>query len=156
MNGQISASVSTIIKSILARTGPQTQHKLFAMAHESFPNEFSGITRHKFKSIYIRNLKEFKQIVIKPCRDAEIIEKLAVDPDTRVRTGQKEAWMVAIPDNLATKYISGEVDLNTSHSKIVSTIEDERAKSKEFWQGETNQPHDWKAILEKAGHKTSL
>ncbi|KAJ1778743.1 hypothetical protein LPJ77_000048 [Coemansia sp. RSA 2523] len=140
----------------MARMGPQTQHKLYSAALESFPNEFAGISRCKFKETYIRNLKEFKQVIVKPCCDPEVITAMAADPDTRVRPGQKTIWLASIPDQLAAKYVPGNPAMTTSNIEVLDAIDEERTKSKDFWTGETNKPHDWKAILKEAGKPTSL
>ncbi|KAJ2324602.1 hypothetical protein IWW51_003195 [Coemansia sp. RSA 2702] len=156
LGGQIDASISTIIKTVLAQTGPQTRHQLFARVNKMFPQEFKNMSRHKFKSVYITNLKEFKQIREKPTRDPEVIEELAKDPDSRVKSGQTDVWVISMEDAAATKYTSGSVDLATSHNKIQKAIDRERTKSRDFWEGKSNTPHDWKAILESSGQKTSL
>ncbi|KAJ2859392.1 hypothetical protein FB639_005788, partial [Coemansia asiatica] len=142
------ASRSTIIKSILVREGPKTINQLFTAAHKSFPEQFKGVSRHKFKRVYLKNLKEFKHVEIKPVRDPEVLEKLRQDPESRVTAAKKEAWLVRISDSLITKYESGKVDLGTSHKNIIEKIEQERSKSKDFWAGSTNKPHDWRAVLE--------
>ncbi|KAJ1827834.1 hypothetical protein LPJ73_005855, partial [Coemansia sp. RSA 2703] len=118
--------------------------------------QFKAVSRHKFKRVYLKNLKEFKQITVKPLRDPEFIAKLREDPESRVSPTKKEAWVVTIAESLMEKYLSGEVDLNKSSAGIVDTIEKERSKSKDFWEGNSNTPHDWRAILEASGHKTSL
>ncbi|KAI8324863.1 hypothetical protein GQ54DRAFT_41483 [Martensiomyces pterosporus] len=150
------ASRSTIIKSLLAREGPKTMNQLFVALHKSFPEQFRGVSRHKFKRVYLRNLKEFQHIKVKPCRESELLEKLRADPESRVGHLDKVAWLIHIGDSLAPKYTSGSVDLNTSHKTILDRIETERAKSKDFWEGRSNTPHDWRAVLEAAGHKTTL
>ncbi|KAJ1721475.1 hypothetical protein LPJ53_004010 [Coemansia erecta] len=150
------ASRSTIIKSILAREGPKTINQLFLAAHKAYPEQFKAISRHKFKRVYLKNLKEFKQIIVKPLRDPELLAKLREDPESRVTGTRKEAWVVTISESLMQKYLSGEVDLSKSSTEIVETIEKERSKSKDFWEGNSNTPHDWRAILEASGHKTSL
>ncbi|KAJ1877480.1 hypothetical protein H4R99_007289 [Coemansia sp. RSA 1722] len=150
------ASRSTIIKSILVREGPKTINQLFLAAHKSFPEQFKGVSRHKFKRVYLKNLKEFKHVEIKPVRDPEALEKLRQDPDSRVTIAKKEAWLVRISERLIAKYESGQVNLDTSHKDILKKIEQERSKSKDFWAGNTNKPHDWRAVLEASGHKVGL
>ncbi|KAJ1931071.1 hypothetical protein FBU59_006839 [Linderina macrospora] len=150
------ASRSTIIKSLLAREGPKTMNQLFVALHKGFPAEFKGLSRHKFKRVYLKNLKEFKHIKVKPVRDPETLVRLRTDPDSRVGVTDKDAWLISIDESLAVKYQTGQVDLAVDHKQILSRIETERSKSKDFWEGKTNTPHDWKAALEAAGHKTSL
>ncbi|KAJ2063164.1 hypothetical protein GGI17_001900 [Coemansia sp. S146] len=150
------ASRSTIIKSLLSREGPKTINQLYVALHNSFPDNFSGMSRHKFKRVYLKNLKEFKHIKIKVHRDPELLEKLRNDPDSRVTPTDKEAWMVEVADSLARKYLTGDVDLGVNHKEILDKINSERAKSKDFWEGKTNVPHDWRAVLKAAGEKTSL
>ncbi|KAJ2464537.1 hypothetical protein EV174_006796 [Coemansia sp. RSA 2320] len=124
--------------------------------HTSFPENFKGVSRHKFKRVYLRNLKEFKHIKIKVCRDPEILQKLRNDPESRVGPTDKDAWLIEIEDSLARKYLTGDVDLGVNHKDILSKITSERAKSKDFWEGKNNTPHDWRAVLNAAGHKTKL
>ncbi|KAJ1829532.1 hypothetical protein LPJ56_000294 [Coemansia sp. RSA 2599] len=150
------ASRSTIIKSVLVREGPKTMNQLFEAVHKSFPEQFKGVSRHKFKRVYLKNLKQFKQIEVKPERDPEVLEKLRMDPESRVTGARKEAWLIRVPQSMIAKYESGEVDLNKSHKSIVETIEQERSKSKDFWTGNSNKPHDWRAVLEASGHKVNL
>ncbi|KAJ1954129.1 hypothetical protein EC988_002597 [Linderina pennispora] len=150
------ASRSTIIKSLLAREGPKTMNQLFVALHKGFPQQFKGMSRHKFKRVYLRNLKEFSHIKVKPVRDPEVLQKLREDPDSRVGMTDKDAWLFSIDESLAAKYQSGQVDLAVDHNQILDLIGAERAKSRDFWEGNTNTPHDWKAALEAAGHKTSL
>ncbi|KAJ2811504.1 hypothetical protein H4S07_002023 [Coemansia furcata] len=150
------ASRSTIIKSLLSREGPKTINQLYVALHKSFPDNFQGMSRHKFKRVYLKNLKEFKHIKIKVHRDPDLLEKLRNDPESRVTLTDKEAWMIEVEDSLAKKYLTGDVDLGVSHKVILEKINTERAKSKDFWEGKTNVPHDWRAVLKAAGAKTSL
>ncbi|KAI7834986.1 hypothetical protein BX661DRAFT_168168 [Kickxella alabastrina] len=150
------ASRSTLIKSLLAREGPKTINQLFTSVLKTFPSEFQGVSRHKFKRIYLRNLKEFKQVAVKPERDPDALAKLRLDPESRITATDKIAWMVQLADPLMNKYLSGEVDLTKNHNTILKTIDMERAKSKDFWEGKSNTPHDWRAVLEAAGQKTSI
>ncbi|KAJ2905814.1 hypothetical protein GGI21_004122 [Coemansia aciculifera] len=150
------ASRSTIIKSLLTREGPKTINQLYMALHTSYPDNFKGMSRHKFKRVYLKNLKEFKHIKVKVCRDPDVLEKLRNDPESRVSTTAKEAWMIEVEDSLARKYLSGDVDLGVNHKHILDKINSERTKSKDFWEGKTNVPHDWRAVLNAAGEKTSL
>ncbi|KAJ2743581.1 hypothetical protein GGI20_003641 [Coemansia sp. BCRC 34301] len=150
------ASRSTIIKSLLSREGPKTINQLFMALHTSFPENFKGMSRHKFKRVYLKNLKEFKHIRIKVHRDPDLLERLRNDPESRVTATDKEAWMVEVEDSLARKYLTGEVDLSVNHKQILDKIHTERARSKDFWEGKTNVPHDWRAVLNAAGEKTGL
>ncbi|KAJ2879199.1 hypothetical protein IWW38_006163 [Coemansia aciculifera] len=150
------ASRSTIIKSLLTREGPKTINQLYMALHTSYPDNFKGMSRHKFKRVYLKNLKEFKHIKVKVCRDPDVLEKLRNDPESRVSTTAKEAWMIEVEDSLARKYLSGDVDLGVNHKQILDKINSERTKSKDFWEGKTNVPHDWRAVLNAAGEKTSL
>ncbi|KAJ1906084.1 hypothetical protein LPJ71_004389 [Coemansia sp. S17] len=150
------ASRSTIIKSLLSREGPKTINQLYVALHNSFPDNFKGMSRHKFKRVYLKNLKEFKHIKIKVHREPELLERLRNDPESRISVTDKEAWMVEVADSLARKYLSGDVDLGVNHKEILDKINSERTKSKDFWEGKTNVPHDWRAVLKAAGEKTSL
>ncbi|KAJ2710130.1 hypothetical protein H4R19_003901 [Coemansia spiralis] len=150
------ASRSTIIKGFLAREGPQTLHQLYAGVTTRFPEQFKGVSRTTFKAIYIKNLKTFKQITVKQVVDATVLKRLAEDPASRVMPDHKKAWLVTIDTETAIKQNSGEIDLNTHHSKIIKDIEKETTRSKAFWTGDSNKPHDWKAALEAVGRKTSL
>ncbi|KAJ2492889.1 hypothetical protein IWW37_001061 [Coemansia sp. RSA 2050] len=152
----IEASRSTIIKSLLSREGPKTINQLYVALHQTFPDNFKGMSRHRFKRVYLKNLKEFKQIRIKVCRDPELLEKLRNDPDSRVTASDKEAWLIEVAESLAVKYLAGQVDLGVNHKNILEKINTERSKSKDFWEGKTNVPHDWRAVLKAAGEKTSL
>ncbi|KAJ2718369.1 hypothetical protein GGI07_005788 [Coemansia sp. Benny D115] len=149
------ASRSTIIKTILARQGPKTAQQLFLAAKNGFPNEFGQVSRSKFKNVYLKNLKEFKHIVAKPVRDPELMKKLLEDPESRA-AGNNNVFVYKICENIAAKYMSGEVDLLKSSIKIVDAIDAEKAKSKDFWEGKTNTPHYWKSVLEAAGEKVKL
>ncbi|KAJ2478014.1 hypothetical protein IWW47_006149 [Coemansia sp. RSA 2052] len=124
--------------------------------HNSFPDNFHGMSRHKFKRVYLKNLKEFKHIKIRVHRDPDLLERLRNDPESRVSPTDKEAWMIEVEDSLACKYLRGDVDLGVNHKQILDKIDVERSKSKDFWEGKTNVPHDWRAVLKAAGEKTSL
>ncbi|KAJ2163148.1 hypothetical protein GGF46_000077 [Coemansia sp. RSA 552] len=150
------ASRSTIMKSILAREGPKTIQQLFVAVKKSFPEQFEEVSRHKFKNVYVKNLKGTQQIQVKPQRDPEALKKLYMDPDSRVTSGQKVAWVLRLNDNIAAKYQEGEISLDTSAKSIVERIDEERSKSKRFWEGATNTPHDWRAALKARGDKTHL
>ncbi|KAJ2381819.1 hypothetical protein H4S02_006047, partial [Coemansia sp. RSA 2611] len=72
----IEASRSTIIKSLLSREGPKTINQLYVALHQTFPDNFKGMSRHRFKRVYLKNLKEFKHIRVKVSRDPELLDKL--------------------------------------------------------------------------------
>ncbi|KAJ1824061.1 hypothetical protein LPJ60_001050 [Coemansia sp. RSA 2675] len=152
----IEASRSTIIKSLLSREGPKTINQLYVALHQTFPDNFKGMSRHRFKRVYLKNLKEFKHIRVKVSRDPELLDKLRSDPESRVTASDKEAWLIEVAEPLAVKYLTGQVDLGVNHKDILEKINTERSKSKDFWEGKTNVPHDWRAVLKAAGNKTSL
>ena len=103
--------------------------------------------------------------MIKPNRDPSVLEELSKNPlETRITVNKKEAWQIRLSPELLEKYnengsISGDerkVDLSKNHNSILSKIQEERRKSKMFWEGEADKPHDWRAALRASGHPTSL
>lgn len=132
-------------------------HQLFATLHESFPDVFKGMSKHRFKRVYLKNLKEFKQIVIKISRDQELVEKLKTNPANRLGPTEKAVWLLTLCGSQSEKLQSNSgASLSKDHKAILQKVEMERAKSKDFWQGRSTEPHNWRAVLEAAGHKTSL
>ncbi|KAJ1995810.1 hypothetical protein GGI25_000314 [Coemansia spiralis] len=149
----LDASRSTIIKSILAREGPKTLSQLYEALVETFPEQFGNISRNKFKRVYVKNLKEFKQIIVKPLRDPEALEALRKDPKSRVTSARREAWMVSVSEATASKFTAENSELDNNQAGILDKIESARLKSKGFWEGKTNTPYDWRSILKASGAK---
>ncbi|KAJ2783230.1 hypothetical protein H4R18_001831 [Coemansia javaensis] len=150
------ASRSTLIKSFLAREGPHTIGQLYEALTTRFPQQFGSVSRTKFKAVYLKNMKEFGQIKVKPCRDDAVLAKLREDPTSRVTSMREVAWLVSVNEDVAAKHLSDDIDLSVSHKSIVEQVDRETTRSKDFWTGKTNKPHDWRAALKAAGHKTSL
>ncbi|KAJ2757526.1 hypothetical protein IWQ56_006242 [Coemansia nantahalensis] len=150
------ATRSTIIKGFLAREGPQTSHQLYHALMTRFPDQFKGVTRAKFKTIYLKNLKSFGQISAKHVTDEAVLKRLAEDPASKVRPEDKKAWLLTIDNKVVHKHATENVRLDQHHSEILENIEKESALSRAFWEGDSNTPHDWRAALRAAGHKTSL
>ncbi|KAJ2799076.1 hypothetical protein H4R20_004577 [Coemansia guatemalensis] len=142
------ASRSTIIKSLLAREGHMFQRQLYATVMSSFSQQFKGVSFTKFKDVYLKNLKEFEQISIKPCTDEDALNKLRASFKEKypTQTFPKTMWVVSIKPSLAARYSSGAIGSSTNTKELIKKVEEERMKSKDFWEGKSNTPHDWKAI----------
>ncbi|KAJ2454925.1 hypothetical protein EV183_001186 [Coemansia sp. RSA 2336] len=150
IKSQFSVSKSRIILSELSKIGPQTQHKLYEHLQKEHPNEFKAISRHRFKAQFMASLKKFNMVKVKPVSDPAIIEEMAKDPETRVKEGQKEAWVVrlASPD-IDDAFVNTANYTDEEKSKIIKSLEEGAMNNKEFWKGSANTPFDWKALLKK-------
>ncbi|KAJ1903413.1 hypothetical protein LPJ81_003073, partial [Coemansia sp. IMI 209127] len=62
-------------------------------------------------------------------------------------SADKEAWMIHINENLEARYSVPDGNADPNHAEILERVDGERTKSKDFWEGKTNTPHDWKTIL---------
>ncbi|KAJ1736257.1 hypothetical protein LPJ61_000041 [Coemansia biformis] len=156
VSGEMTASRSTIIKAYLAHEGPQTIRRLYEGVINRFPEQFAGVSRHKFKTIYLKNMRDFKQITMKLHR-GEAPEGMSEKEFTKRAIAEKKGeWLVILDSKVAEMQLSGKVDLDVNHQSILDHIRNESAISKDFWEGRSNQPYDWRAVLEAAGRKTSL
>ncbi|KAJ1917449.1 hypothetical protein H4219_003192 [Mycoemilia scoparia] len=159
---EMKAEINTLIKLTIKNHGPQTLRQLYHNLLRTFPTQCSELTYSQYKAKHIKNLKNFGHLIIKPERNQEVLKELAKNPvETRVSASMKEAWMVRLHPSIEELYKAKEeaghpVDPEKSYKTIVSKIEEERSKSKGFWEGKTNKPHDWKAALKAVGHPTSL
>ncbi|PIA19141.1 hypothetical protein COEREDRAFT_5667 [Coemansia reversa NRRL 1564] len=150
------ASRSTIIKSLLAREGSMVQRQLYKTLMTTFEDQFKGVSYTKFKDVYLKNLREFKQVDVKPCNDADLLKKIKANFATEFPSEPtpKTIWIVSIKTSLAARYASGAIGENTDTKEIIQKVESERLRSKDFWQGKSNEPHDWKAIAKKFRSKS--
>ncbi|KAJ1676805.1 hypothetical protein EV182_007464 [Spiromyces aspiralis] len=158
-------AISTLIKATIGKHGPQTFRQLYTNLLRDYPSEAGELSYSQFKKKYLRNLKNFGHIIVKPIQDKELMQELAKNPlETRVTVSSKEAWLVRLHPSFAKKYAQDEqegvtqggVDLSKSHSEILAQIAQERHKSKIFWEGKSDEPHDWRAAVKKLGHPESL
>ncbi|KAJ1741144.1 hypothetical protein LPJ78_001896 [Coemansia sp. RSA 989] len=148
IKSQFSVSKTRIILSELAKIGPQTQHKLYEHLQKECPNEFKSVSRHKFKVQFMASLKKFNLVQVKPIKDADIIEEMAKDPETRVKEGQKEAWVVRLTSSATDTASSNTINYTDEEkSKLIKALEDGAMNNKDFWKGSANAPFDWKALL---------
>ncbi|KAJ1734735.1 hypothetical protein LPJ72_002218 [Coemansia sp. Benny D160-2] len=146
-------SRSMVVKTILARDGPKTMHQLYVTARNTFPEQFEGISATQFKKKYVRNLVKTKQITIKPSIDLEVLDKLRKDPTSRVGASKKQAWLFKISKDLETAFSNPNYNPDPNHSEILQKIEGERKASRNFWEGKSNSPHDWREIIRATGAK---
>ncbi|PVU85647.1 hypothetical protein BB559_006900 [Furculomyces boomerangus] len=148
---------STLIKKLLAIRGPQTINSLFSVVHKEFPAEFEGVTKTALKKIYLKNLKNFGHVRARIVRDAEKVEEIKKNQENKINKDKKEAWVWTLEDHLKEKYINLPIDQARIPPKtILDSINTERQKSKDFWLGKTDEPHDWKQTLIDSNKKTSL
>ncbi|KAJ2084436.1 hypothetical protein H4R24_000066 [Coemansia sp. RSA 988] len=144
------ASRSTIIKSMLAREGPMLKRHLYNTIMTTFPEQFKGVSYTRFKDVYVRNLKEFQQISERTSNDDNLlVEKLkakfaAEYPSEAI---PKTEWILTIKPSLASRYSTGAIGATTNTKEIIAKVEKERLRSKDFWEGKSNTPHDWRAIV---------
>ncbi|KAJ2852675.1 hypothetical protein IWW36_000032 [Coemansia brasiliensis] len=150
IKSRFNTSKTRIILSELSKIGPQTQHKLYEHLQKHQPEEFKTVSRHQFKSQFMASLKKFNLVKVKPTKDAKTIEEMAKDPETRVKEGQKEAWLVILAPSAADSAFSDTANYtNEEKSKIIQSLEEGAMNNKGFWEGSANTPFDWKALLKK-------
>ncbi|OLY83099.1 hypothetical protein AYI68_g2773 [Smittium mucronatum] len=171
---------SVLIKKVLSQ-GPLSIDNLVAKLYLDFPAEFDKVSKTKIKKVYLKNLKNFghvRPIILRDAptenvstensvaSEANVEESNAVagkkGKKQKVKKAQgvgalKENWAWSLNSSLVEKYKNMNIeDARIPSGVILDRINKERLKSKDFWTGKTDLPHDWKDQLTKKGQKTSL
>ncbi|OMH83836.1 hypothetical protein AX774_g2646 [Zancudomyces culisetae] len=146
---------AVLIKKLLSERGPQTITSLHEGLLQAYPAEFAGVTKTNIKKVYLKNLKALGQIRATPSSHKAISEKLLQSPDG-FTLKDSSSWLWSIQPELEEKYRSmSDEEAKTQITNIIKTINAERGKGKDFWDGRINTPSDWKAVLKEQGKKTS-